>query len=248
MWIFCYCSFEKAELQYEIYRALYIRGETMGKLCSYDNKVMQALAKIADILIVSILWVVLCLTVVGFGPACTAAYYATAKCIRRDRGNIFKEFWHALKSNFGQSLLLGILMIFFGASLFFFDFTKIANAFLNQQPMGVWRIVLSALKFFLFFGLFLYLFPIQSRFQAKTIQIVVTSLLVMFRNIGMTIAMIALMIVIVCIALLYPRIAILMPGILSYLMSFPMEKVLSKVIEETGPVEIDETERWYLEK
>ena len=114
--------------------------------------------------------------------------------------------------------------------------------------MGVWRIVLSALKFFLFFGLFLYLFPIQSRFQAKTIQIVVTSLLVMFRNIGMTIAMIALMIVIVCIALLYPRIAILMPGILFYLMSFPMEKVLSKMIEETGPVEIDETERWYLEK
>ena len=220
----------------------------MGKLFSYDNKVMQALAKIADIVIVSILWCVLCLTVVGFGPACTAAYYATAKCIRRDRGNVFKEFWNALKSNFGQALLLGILTIFFGVSLFCFDFAEIANAVLNQQPMGTWRTVLSALKFFLFFGLCLYLFPIQSRFQAKTIQIVVTSLLVMFRNIGMTIVMIAILAVIVCTAILYPGVAILMPGILFYLMSFPMEKVLSKMVEETGLEESDEPEQWYLEK
>ena len=219
----------------------------MGRIFNYDNKVMQVLAKIADVLIVGILWIILCLTVVGFGPACTAAYYATAKCIRRDRGNIFKEFWNALKSNFGQALLLGILTIFLGVSLFFFDFMEIANAVLNQLPMDTWRIVLSALKFFLFFGLCLYLFPIQSRFQAKTIQIVVSSLLVMFRNIGLTIVMIALIIVIVCTALLYPSVAILMPGILFYLMSFPMEKVLSKMVEETGMEESDEAEQWYLE-
>lgn len=219
----------------------------MGRIFNYDNKVMQVLAKIADVLIVGILWIILCLTVVGFGPACTAAYYATAKCIRRDRGNIFKEFWNALKSNFGQALLLGILTIFLGVSLFFFDFMEITNAVLNQLPMDTWRIVLSALKFFLFFGLCLYLFPIQSRFQAKTIQIVVSSLLVMFRNIGLTIVMIALIIVIVCTALLYPSVAILMPGILFYLMSFPMEKVLSKMVEETGMEESDEAEQWYLE-
>ena len=219
----------------------------MGRIFNYDNKVMQVLAKIADVLIVGILWIILCLTVVGFGPACTAAYYATAKCIRRDRGNIFKEFWNALKSNFGQALLLGILTIFLGVSLFFFDFMEIANAVLNQLPVDTWRIVLSALKFFLFFGLCLYLFPIQSRFQAKTIQIVVTSLLVMFRNIGMTIVMIAILAVIVCTAILYPGVAILMPGILFYLMSFPMEKVLSKMVEETGMEESDEAEQWYLE-
>ena len=92
---------------------------------------MQILAKIADIFIVSILWIVLCLTVVGFGPACSAAYYAMAKCVRRDRGNIFKEFWNALRSNFGQALLLGLLTTIFGVSLFFFDFAEIANAVLN---------------------------------------------------------------------------------------------------------------------
>jgi hypothetical protein len=70
----------------------------------------------------------------------------------------------------------------------------------------------------------------------------------MFRNIGMTIVMIAILAVIVCTAILYPGVAILMPGILFYLMSFPMEKVLSKMVEETGLEESDEPEQWYLEK
>ena len=220
----------------------------MGKLFSYDNKVMQILAKIADIFIVSILWIILCLTVVGFGPACSAAYYATAKCVRRDRGNIFKEFWNALKSNFGQALLLGILTTFFGVSLFFFDFAEIANAVLNQQPMDAWRMAFRILKFFLFSGLCLYLFPIQSRFQTKSIRIVVTSLMVMFSHVGKTLAMIALLIVIVCVAILYPGFAIPMPGIFFYLMSFPMEKVLAKLVNESGLSESDEENPWYLEK
>lgn len=220
----------------------------MGKLFSHDNKVMQALAKIADILIVGILWSVLCLTVVGFGPACTAAYYATAKCIRRDRGNIFKEFWKALKDNLGPALLLGIMTIFFGASLFFFDFAEIANAVVNQQPMDGWRLAFSILKFFLFFGLCLYLFPLQSRFQAKPVRIVVTALIVMFRHIGLTLVMIALLAVILFTGILYPSFAVLMPGILFYLVSFPMEKVLSKLIAETELDEIDEADQWYLEK
>ena len=220
----------------------------MRKIFDYDNKVMQVLAKIADILIVSILWCVLCLTVVGFGPACTAAYYATAKCIRRDRGNILKEFWYALKSNFGPALLLGILMIFFGASLLFFDFAEIANAVLNRQSIGSFRLGFIVLKFFLFFGLSLYLFPIQSRFQAKPIQIFVTALLVMFRHIGLTLVMIALLIVMVCTVILYPAVTILIPGLLFYLISFPMEKVLAKMIEETGLDESDEEDPWYLEK
>ena len=223
-------------------------SEIMGKLFNYDNKVMQILAKIADIFIVSILWIILCLTVVGFGPACSAAYYAMAKCVRRDRGNIFKEFWNALRSNFGQALLLGLLTTFFGVSLFLFDFAEIANAVLNQQPMDAWHMGFRALKIFLFSGLCLYLFPIQSRFQTKSIWIVVTSLLVMFRHIGKTVAMIALLIVIVCVAILYPGFAIVMPGILFYLISFPMEKVLAKLVNESGLGESDEENPWYLEK
>ena len=101
----------------------------MGKLFSYDNKVMQILAKIADIFIVSILWIILCLTIVGFGPACSAAYYATAKCVRRDCGNLFTEFWNALKSNFGQALLLGILTTFLAFPYSFLILRKLPMRF-----------------------------------------------------------------------------------------------------------------------
>lgn len=219
----------------------------MSKLFDHDNKVMQILAKVADILIISILWVVLSLTVVGFGPACTAAYYATAKCVRRDRGNVFREFWHALKSNFWRSLALGFIVIFFGISLFLFDFAEIANAVLNQQEMDTWRLLFSILKIFLFCGFFIYLFPIQSRFQAKLVRVVFTSLMMMFRHIGMTLVMIAVLLMVGITCIVYPYLAMALPGFLYYLFSFPMEKILLRLVAEDDLEEDEEKDQWYLE-
>lgn len=219
----------------------------MGRLFDYDNKVMQVLGKVADIIIISILWIVLSLTVIGFGPACTAAYYTTAKCVRRDRGSVFKEFWRALKSNFWRSVLLGILAVFFAASLFFFDFAQIANAVLNQETMGAWGIVFSAVKFFLFFGLVLYMFPILSRFQARIVKVVFSSLLVMFRYIGSTILMIFILLVVVITCIVYPYVTIFMPGIVFFLISFPLERILLRLVAEEDLQEDEEKDQWYLE-
>lgn len=219
----------------------------MSKLFDHDNKVMQILAKVADILIISILWIILSLTVVGFGPACTAAYYATAKCVRRERGDVFKEFWLALKLNFWRSLALGFIVIFFGTSLFLFDFAEIANVVLNQQKMDTWCLIFSILKIFLFCGFFLYLFPIQSRFQAKLVRVVFTALIMMFRHLGMTLIMtvILLMTGITCLAV--PYLAMVMPGFLYYLFSFPIEKVLVRFVGDDDLKEDEKKDQWYLE-
>jgi len=220
----------------------------MGGFFNHDSKAMQLLSKIADIFMVGILWIILCMTIVGFGPACTAAYYTTAKSIRRERGNLLKEFWKALKDNFWSSLILGLLILFFGASLFFFDLPEIANAVLNKQAMGGWKLAFRVFKIFLFLGFALYLFPIQSRFQTNFIKVVVTALLVMFRHVGSTLLMIAILLIIVVTVITYPPVVLLMPGILFYLISFPMEKVLSKLLDGADLESSKDTDQWYLEK
>lgn len=220
----------------------------MDKLFDYNNKIMQLLSKFADIMFISILWLLLSVTVIGFGPACTAAYYTITKTVRRSRGNILSEFWHALKSNFWNSLVLGILWILFALSLFFFDFADIANFLLYGQLLNIWTLVFSLIKAFVLLGLFLYLFPVQSRFQLKFVQVFLWSFIFILRHVGATLTMLIILVLSVSLIVIFPYFMIIVPGVFFLGISYPMEQVLKIHIPKEDKMENQEKDQWYLEK
>ena len=77
---------------------------------STDNRLWQLIFLTTDIVLLGLLWIVLSLTIVGFGPASTALYYAIAKSIRRERGRPFREFFHALKQIWWKSMFAGLII------------------------------------------------------------------------------------------------------------------------------------------
>jgi len=54
--------------------------------------------------------------------------------------------------------------------------------------------------------------------------------------------------VILVTAIVYPAIVPFLPGIFFYLLSFPMEKVLAKLVPESEQDASQGADQWYLEK
>ena len=56
----------------------------MNKLFNMDSPFMIKLAKFADMVILSILWIVCCIPIFTIGPATAALYHVTLKLARKE--------------------------------------------------------------------------------------------------------------------------------------------------------------------
>lgn len=125
---------------------------------------MSALGKLSDVVICNILFCVCCLPVVTIG-ASAAALYAVMQDLVDDRLDemVFRAFWNALRKNFGQATVLWIICLAVIVFLFFFYQVVI----LLGGTLGRVYLISFYVIVFVFLAGFLYLFPLQARFQNK---------------------------------------------------------------------------------
>ncbi len=76
-----------------------------------DNKFLSFMTQVADLLLLSILWLVTSAPLVTVGAASTALYYCIIKVIREDSGSVFKSYFHAFRTNFKQSIYVSVLTV-----------------------------------------------------------------------------------------------------------------------------------------
>ena len=107
----------------------------MANLFDINGKAYRFMEKIADGLIVNILWVVFSLPIITAGAATTALYYTMYKVIQNDTGHVWKEFWRAFKTNFKQATILWIIFLliiaFLGLDCYFAYILSDANVTLK---------------------------------------------------------------------------------------------------------------------
>ncbi len=83
----------------------------MKTLFNLDNPFMQAMARIGDLMILSVLTLVLCLPVVTFGPAVTALFKTVYALTLDTCGGTIVTYFRAFKQNFKQSCVAGLAML-----------------------------------------------------------------------------------------------------------------------------------------
>ena len=83
----------------------------MKNLFNLDNPFMQAMARIGDLMILSVLTLVLCLPVVTFGPAVTALFKTVYSLTLDTCGGTIVTYFRAFKQSFKQSCIVGIAML-----------------------------------------------------------------------------------------------------------------------------------------
>lgn len=221
----------------------------MGRLFSLDNPVMTFLSKLFDVMCLSLLWLIFCLPVVTIGASTTALYYTSVKSIRRDRGYIVREFWHCFKTNFLQSTILWIAMVF----LMVLMSANIRWATGITGTVGAILAGIYVMITFLLLGINVYMFPVLSRFTLKILGLLKICLFMMFRHLPSTILLMILFVASVFGVIILPILIIIIPAAICLLMSMLMERILKKYTpepekkyNEEGEL-LDDSVPWYLE-
>ncbi len=134
------------------------------KLFDPNGALMGALGKLSDVVICNILFCLACLPVVTIG-ASAAALYSVMQNLIDDKLDemVLRAFWTAFRRNFWQSTALWLLCLAAIAFLFFFYQVVI----LLGGTLGRVYLVSFYVLLFVFLTGFLYLFPLQARFQNK---------------------------------------------------------------------------------
>lgn len=211
-----------------------------------DNKAVQVINKFAYGVLCSLLWALLCCTIVGFGPACAALYHTMVKVIRRNRGTVFHEFFGSMKKSWKVTIPAGLFAVLLIASLIWIDLPNITALFSGQAGSAWMPGLFSILKAFICISFILYAFPIFSRFEAGVIRGCVFSLILAFRHILATLAMFLITAGAVFLFTLQPLLIFFLPAAVVFVQSLMMEPILLRHMSEEDKTPGEGKDLWYL--
>lgn len=137
----------------------------MGRLFNMESPLFQGLSRLADLMLLNIVFLVTCIPIVTIGAAWTSLSYMTLKMVRNEESYIVRGYFKSFKQNFKQSTLIWIIVLLLSC-LLYMDYRIMAV--MTEVPghnvimVGIYAVTLI--------GLFVlqYLFPLVARFYNST--------------------------------------------------------------------------------
>lgn len=222
----------------------------MDRLFNVNNPLMRALSKLFDIGWLSLIYVVFCIPLVTIGAATTSLYYVSAKVLRKDRGYVWSEFWHSFKLNFKPATLMWLI---FAAiyGLLYFNLTT----FNTSNAVGGYLVGAYIALAFIVTCVASYAFSLLSRFNMNVRGILRYALYMSFRHFLHTLCFLAILFVAgfgiyAGFRVQLPILLLFVPGLGSFLYTFPMEHLLKKYMpkpEKRYTENGEEIVEWYEE-
>ena len=197
----------------------------MGKLFNPDSKLSILLNRVADFVVLGVLWMVCCLPVFTIGAATTALYYASLKLLAGEESYLAKDFFHSFKMNFKQATLLWLTAIAVGL------FLAYDMMLCHRLGYTVAMVAVAGLAFICVLTL-LYLFPYLSKFYCTFTQAIKAALFMSFRHFGRSILLLAADALLVATAMVNPFSAVLLPAVFVYINSLVFRQIFKKYLPE----------------
>lgn len=192
----------------------------------YDNPVMTGIAKFANCVFLSILWLIGCIPVITAGVSTCALYYAVEKNIKNDRDYVISAYWSAFKDNFRQGTAIWAILLAVEA-LLISDYWILEELGKSGHALGD-----ACILFQIFMALVLlyaiWVLSMIGRFQNTFGQILKNSFILMIRHIGSSLLIMAFVIFGVLTVWLIPLTVCLMPAVVFWIISVPIENVFKK--------------------
>ena len=202
----------------------------MSGIFNADGPIFRVLARIADLIILSILWTVTSVPVFTIGISTASLHYSIHKAILQDRGTISGEYFRSFKTNFRQATLSFLVL---GAA----EGVLIAECFITRylqeqgSPIGKLWIVFLLLSVCTAVWI-VYAAAYSARFEdpvKKTVlQAGAIALAHFDKNIPLTIGLVAS----IAIVRFFPPVIILVPGLYGRLACPVIEKIFAEFIPE----------------
>lgn len=155
----------------------------MSKWFDLDSPIMVGLSRMADMVLLSVLWFVCCLPVITIGPSTTAMYYVALKMARGEGVKIAATFFQAFKSNFKQAAIMNIISLVLGAVLlvdgYYWFFAQGSMATISFAIFFAMLIWLLCIMF--------YAYPLQAQFFNTVKQTFINAAILSMRKFPITV-------------------------------------------------------------
>jgi uncharacterized membrane protein YesL len=216
-------------------------GEAMNKIFDPQNSFWQWIGRAPYILILSILWFVMCIPIVTIVPATIALYDAVARNLRPDEKGLFRRYFRTFVKELGRGIILSIIWAVI-AYLLTYSFQILEFNALTDPNYDTWTLVFQV-TLMIPVGVFLWMVTLESRFVYSFFNLIKNSLTFFFAYLPQTLLMVILFIVGILACWFYIPLIFFMPALLMLLLSFPVESVFRKCMEEQAaaqaPAETD---------
>lgn len=201
-----------------------------------DNAFWRFMGKVADVIILNVLFLIGCVPIVTIGASATALYSVMLKLVKNEESYVFKGFVKAYKENFKQSTIIWLILLFVGlllaGDLYLTTYVMKGNTTILKYLFGVFA--------FLYLMIASYVFPILSKFDNTvkntlknaaimsiahfpwTLLLVIVNMIpaiVLFINLGYIMILIPIMIVVGF-------------GLLAFINSFIFNRIFKRYIPE----------------
>ena len=206
--------------------------------------IVRILEWVADIFVVSVLWLLCCLLVVTVGAASAALYYTVVKVVRKERGSLVKSFFLSFRMNIRQSIALTLLFLL-GCGLISLYILLGMGAIPSDSSMYIayWSVV--AVLGAIFFSTVLYAFPLLSRFENKTGHLIKNAFFLNAAHPVKGFGLLCLLALTVYILRVLPIGILFIPGTFAFLVSLVLEPVFRNHTAKGG--DKNERDYWYID-
>lgn len=163
----------------------------MGNIFSLDGKFFTFMSKVADLIILNIIYCLCCIPIITIGPATTALYYVTLKMVKNEESYIIKSFFKSFKMNFKQGAAIGLLLMAAAGII-------VGDIYIMLSWDAKYKFILIVIFIFLlvvWMFIMIYIFPLLATFENTVKQTLKNSLLMSIRHLPYTVLMFILTVI-----------------------------------------------------
>ena len=205
-----------------------------------NNQFVAAVNKAADMVILSVLWVVCSLPIVTIGAASAALYHAVAKSIRSDFASAAGSFWQAFKGNLRACVPFTLVCLVLGAA---FGVTLYAGAQKPGNFLANVYLVLCTACLLLLLLVQVHAYALIGRFDLSGRELFTLLVKLMGTNMGHNLLMLFSLLLMVVLSLFLPPVLFITPALFMVLLSLREEKRFARFINFTSEDDILAGER-----
>lgn len=158
----------------------------MGQFFNMDNKFFTFMGRVADLIILNLVFIVCCIPIVTIGASCTAMHYVTLKMVRNEESYIIRSFFKSFKENFKQATVINLIMLVAGVMLVL-DVNIVKG--MDGTVSKVLHCIFIAFAF-LYMLIFIYIYPVLAKFYNSIRNTFVNAFLMSIRHLPYTFLMV----------------------------------------------------------
>lgn len=208
----------------------------MRDFFNMDGPFFTVINRLGDLILLNILWLICCIPVVTIGASTTALYFETMKLAENNEGYIAKNFFRSFKQNFWQSTVIWLVLLVTGFGIGYYLYNMLFHSESLGASSQLIAFSLVLMLCIIYAMIFVYVFPLQSKFVNKIKYTVKNALILGIRHLPMTAIIIAsYAIAIFCFmkfSFLFPVFLLIGVAAIAYGQSFIFNKIFNIYINK----------------